>query len=265
MRRLPGITAGTMTMRILQAVLVLLLLAAPSLGRDRTQGDWSDLFEGEKKVYGSEKEEKYSWLMGPIGERENWEGHSSFMFLTWIKYTDYPKYKECYWIPFYYNLDSKIDNREKFWGFLWPGLYYYHKKDGPEELTVHIPVYFSSIKEHEWDRSILYLFWWGKTDNKNTGDRKSYNALYPFYRYTWQINDRTGQEETKFIIYPLYYYKEKKGATYERDITSPMSSAYRPFTSTIPTGGAMLEPMTRPWGSPFSRSSTATPRLMAAI
>ncbi len=192
--------------RFTAAVFLISMVALPLFGAGAGKEDWSDLFEGEKKVYGSEKEEKFPVNMGPFGEKEQWADHYSCMILSFFKYSDYPNYSRTYVLPFYYSIKSKLDNREKTWGFLWPGLYYYHRIDGARELTVHVPFYYSSLTETEKDRSILYLIWWGSTDNKNDGINNSYYGIYPLFNRSINKNVKTGYEKSKVAIYPLLFY-----------------------------------------------------------
>lgn len=63
--------------------------------------EWEDLNDSEYKIYGSEKEEKYT-IKNLFVEQEKWENHYSLMVLWLYKYTDYPKYKSYRVLPFYY-------------------------------------------------------------------------------------------------------------------------------------------------------------------
>jgi hypothetical protein len=135
---------------------------------DDSSKNWSDLDEGEHRIFGSEKEKKYP-INAFIIEKEEWNNHYSFMFLWLYKYTDYPKYRSLRVIPIWYQLESKIDNRVK---TVIPVLFYYHRIDGEAELTV-TPLYYSNLKRAESDRAILYLLWWGS-------ERGDYSRSYFF-------------------------------------------------------------------------------------
>ncbi len=159
--------------------------------------DWSDLDEGEHKIYGSEKEEKYP-INAFVIEKEEWENHYSFMAFWIFNNTDYPKYTSFRILPFYYNLKSKIDNREK---TILPILLGYYRKDGPEKLLVTLP-YYSYINEDESERSVLYLFWWGR---EGAHYQKSYEFFAPILYYHSQGQRKDGKERTSVRISPLFY------------------------------------------------------------
>ncbi len=132
--------------------------------------EWKDLFEGEHKLYGSEKEDKY-----PINsffiEKEKWNGHYSLMAFWFYKSINYPKYTSLRVFPFYYDLESKIDNRSKMILFLpYP---YYRKVNGDERFAIDILGYSYKNKDQE-DKSYGYLWYSGF----NKKDNSSYKALF---------------------------------------------------------------------------------------
>jgi hypothetical protein len=150
--------------------LLLLVSAAKPLSA-RTVGDFSDLYEGERKYYGSEKEEKYRINAGLV-EWEYWDSHDSFMALWLYRSTEYPKYSSLRLLPFWYQINSKTDNRER--TFL-PLLLYYHRLDGADDLTVSLP-YYSHITSDKSERSLFWLFWWGN-ERPNARQEKSWFSM----------------------------------------------------------------------------------------
>ncbi len=185
-------------------ILLISFSLTPLMAREKARGDWSDLYAGERKYYGSEKEEKnatYAFFL----EKENWEEHYKLMLFWLFKYTDFPRYNSLRLWPFYFSQKSKIDNRERSWGLGWPLLFYYHSIDGPEEFTLHIPVYFSSIKKNESYRSLFYLFWWGNEREERYGFNKSYVNILPFFFYKRSVNDANTNENSQLIFFPFLY------------------------------------------------------------
>jgi len=173
-------------------IIALILMLPCSLFAGRSRWDWSDLDEGEKKVYGSEKEKKFP-IDAFIVEKEEWENHYSFMAFWLFRYTDYPKYQSLRILPFWYSRGSKIDNRKE--KLILP--FYYNRIDGDTDITI-TPLYYSDKEKSEWDRSILYLFWWGEI----TGEYSSSYVFSPlFYRSEkhWESNEST----TTWVL--LYY------------------------------------------------------------
>ena len=69
-----------------------IILTIFALQNESLSRSWSDLNEGEREIYGSEREEKFP-IRTLFMEKEEWDNHYSFMFLWLYKYTDYPKYK----------------------------------------------------------------------------------------------------------------------------------------------------------------------------
>ncbi|HRG48320.1 MAG TPA: hypothetical protein PLG41_19085, partial [Leptospiraceae bacterium] len=140
--------------------------------------DWKDLEEGEiKEVYGSEKSKKYS-MSNVFGEIEKWDKHYGVRILYLYDYTDYPKYNSTQFIPFYYRINSKIDNREKF-RFL---------------------NYTSRQEKEQIDKSVLPLIYWGG----NTKTNHNYHAAFPFYSYSFTQNEAL--ENKNLILFPATYY-----------------------------------------------------------
>ncbi len=108
-----------------------LLLLPATLAAQRAPGDFSDLFAEDRKLYGSDREEKMP-VNAVFVEHERWPGHRSTMVFWLFRSTDYPRYASLYFVPFYYNIRSKQDNRRR--TFVFPLLY--DRVDGPARLTV---------------------------------------------------------------------------------------------------------------------------------
>ena len=163
-------------------------------------GDWNDLEEGEHRAYGSEKEKKYP-INAFIIEKEEWEGHYALMILGFYKNVDYPKYTYSRFFPFYSNLKSKIDNREKTWG---PLYLYYNKIEGDKETTHLFPLYYSRLQKKSADRSLLYLIWWG---NKSTYRESSYFNIYPLFYHDYSMGKEKKSRESETTFIPFFYHK----------------------------------------------------------
>jgi hypothetical protein len=157
---------------------------------------WDDLDEGEHEIYGSEKEEKFP-VKALFWEMEKWENHYSNMLFWIYKHTDYPKYKSTRFLPFYYGLDSKIDNRTM---SVWPLFLTWYETDGNiEDTTVVFPIYGSTIdtKNNNYDRRFL-LFWWGR-DYSYPPRVKHYQTLFPLSYHSSDVNEKTGDGEYLWI------------------------------------------------------------------
>ncbi len=184
---------------------VLMILAFIAAGGNRGHArDWSDLDEEEHKIFGSEKEEKYS-INAFFIEREKWENHRSLMIFWLYKSTDYPRYTSLRILPFWYRLDSKIDNRRK---TIIPLFLYYHRRDGDRHLTLS-PLYYTQYDKSSYDRSFIYLFWWGKATGPQSS--RSYFLVPPLYRSAFHRErkwyERTSVEEGSTFFSPLWYSK----------------------------------------------------------
>lgn len=174
---------------------------------------WDDLDEGEHEIYGSEKEEKYPHK-SLFWELESWENHYSNMVLWFYKHTDYPKYRSTRILPFYYGLDSKIDNRSM---TVLPLFLTWFKTDGNiETSTVIFPVYNSSIdtKNNNYDRRFL-LFWWGR-DNYSTRP-KHYQTLFPLSYHSSEVNEKTGAGEYLWVNPVFVSWRETASDTDEKE------------------------------------------------
>ncbi len=166
---------------------------------------WSDLDEGERKYYGSEKDEKYT-VNAFFVEKEDWENHYSFSLFGLYKYTDYPKYTSRRVLPFYYGLSSKIDNRKM---TVLPLALSYFETDGDEETScILYPLYYSSVDKRESDRSILLLSWWGS--ERSSWKSYSYQTFIPFFFHSSEKFFKSEREESLFISPLLNRWTESK-------------------------------------------------------
>ncbi len=174
------------------------ILTIIALQNESFPRSWSDLNEGEREIYGSEREEKFP-IRTLFMEMERWDNHYSFMLLWLYKYTDYPKYKSTRMLPFYYNLSSKIDNRER---TVLPPLLTWLERDGTEETSyIAYPLYRSRIDTNGGDRSILFLLRWGSSDYSHSTD--SYQTLIPLFYHSTDITHSSSKKESVWIN-PLF-------------------------------------------------------------
>lgn len=181
-----------MTRKKVYLIALLILFLPGALFAERSRWDWSDLDEGERKYYGSEKEKKFP-IDAFIVEKEEWENHYSFMAFWLFRYTDYPKYQSRRFFPFWYSRKSNIDNREETFFPL-----YYNRIDGDTDILI-TPLYYSDDTKNEKDRSILYLFWWGRS----TGE---YDRSYIFSLIFYRSEKRWDSDESSITwFFPLFY------------------------------------------------------------
>ena len=145
---------------------------------------WRDLDEGEHEIYGREREEKLPIRMFFI-QQEKWDAHEAFHAFWLYAYTDYPRYKSNRFLPFYYSLSSKTDNR----------------------YLLLSPVYYRELDGKESDQSLLWLYYWGNDEAK----AQSYSLFFPLYY------SRAKGEDERLLVSPLFVYA--------RDKENPKSSA----------------------------------------
>ncbi len=132
---------------------------------------WDDLDEGEVEIYGREREEKLPLRLFFV-QKEQWQDHESFHALWLYGYTDYPRYRSDRLLPFYYRLQSKVDNRYRFISPV-----FFHQRDGADN-----------------DRSLLWLYYWGEDQQKQT----NYSWLLPLY----YDSNRRAEQQSLFVSLP---------------------------------------------------------------
>jgi hypothetical protein len=186
--------------------------------------DWDDLHEEDEKIFGSEKEMKYNPDMFFL-QRESWEDHYSFMLLWLFKYTDYPKYNSLLFLPFYYRLDSKIDNRSL--SFI-PITLTYWERDGDEKFKIN-PLFVagssrSDSVEDNYSYSLLHGYTYYKNEGMALPDKSIWFPVIPLiYRssdnrgghmnigwlldYSWR-RDKNGDESIdRFWFIPFLFHE----------------------------------------------------------
>ena len=154
--------------RTVLALILLTLLTSPA-----TAGSWADLDEGEHEIYGREREEKIPIRLFFV-QKEQWENHYSFHFFFLWGTKDYPRYRSGRVFPFYYYLESKVDNR----------------------YLLLTPLYYRETDVGDRDESAAWLYYWGE----RAGPGKKYSGLLPFYYYS------TYKADSPFLLTPLFWY-----------------------------------------------------------
>lgn len=162
------------------------------------RASWEDLDAPEARVYGSEKEAKYP-INAFFFEREKWESHSSFHIFWLIRGTDYPRYESSAFLPFYYHLKSKVDNRER--SIYFPLLL--RQIDGEERITL-TPVSLFTEDASVWWNFYGWLFVrYGSKDSTSSG-----TALFPFV-----FHDSTAEKSTLTVPALLRYERTHQDTT----------------------------------------------------
>jgi hypothetical protein len=188
---------------------------------------WDDLYEKtSESLYGSEKAEKMP-VDAFIFNKEEWKDHYSVMAFWFFKYTDYPKYSSRRIIPFWYGLDSKIDNRS--FGFIPVGLTYW-ETDGSEHNRYN-PLFFdmvdtnTGLKKDRYERTNFSLLHYYEYSGEKDGsyNRTFWFPIIPiFYRnqtdtgghqnflyvldYTWNTAGNNTNID-RFWFVPLAFYR----------------------------------------------------------
>lgn len=150
---------------------LLLFLTLPDAASGRS---WHDLDEGESEIYGREREEKLPLRLFVI-QREKWEGHDALHIFWLFGYKDYPRYSSRRILPFYYRLESTIDNRR---------------------LTL-TPLGFAETDGESESSIWFWLFFRGK----DLAKKESYSGLFPLY-----YREQTGETALSYWLTPLFWY-----------------------------------------------------------
>ena len=211
-----------MNKKIIFAI-IFLLLTIPSFSASARS--WKDLHEEDKDIFGSEKEEKYP-INAFFVEKEQWANHHSLMALWLYKYTDYPRYRSTRVLPFWYSLDSKIDNRS-----LWsvPLLLTYSERDGADTFSIN-PLFISTTHtktgsedyEGRFTMSLLHYYsstvtgkketdtqWWAPIVPlvyRNSSAAGGHQNIFWLLDYAWE-KDKEHTSLTRFWAAPLYFWK----------------------------------------------------------
>ncbi|MCE9598642.1 MAG: hypothetical protein K8S54_11795, partial [Spirochaetia bacterium] len=218
-------------------IFLLFLALSSAWGQTSAQSvpheSWSDLDSQESRVYGSEKERKYP-INAFLMEKEEWEGHYSFHLFWLYRNTDYPKYKSNAILPFYYHLESKIDNRER--SIYFP--FYLGQTDA--DTTFHLtPVTLFDDSSTTW----FHLYSWiflrrGDPDVSHTallplvyigsGENEFYTSVLPLFYYDRSIS--TESKSRRLVTPILYASGYESGGRSESFSISPLH--FHSFSST---------------------------------
>ena len=198
--------------------------------------DWDDLYESKDNVFGSEKARRYNPDMFII-ERENWEGHYSFMAFWLFKYTNYPKYTSTRLLPLYFGLDSKIDNRS--FTFI-PIILTYWETDGNDRFKIN-PLFMSgnNVYDNRYQRETKFsysLLHAHKSDishgvileeslwfpiiplfYKSTDHDKKHLNIGWLFDYAWTVNQDNSTSVDRLFLLPVFY---KENDTYTNSFYS---------------------------------------------
>ncbi len=205
--------------------ITLIFSAAPLYAAEEYSRDWSDLDEEHERMYGSERTKKFR-DDAFFYQYELWEGHTSRMIFWVYKSTDYPRYEAIRFWPFYGNLKSKIDERERTWAL---SGFYYHKTDRDYDYHHIFPLYASTRYRTSIDRNILYLIQWGgkegprdtsyfnifplifsnSYESKDGKDRGGDRTIFPVWYSDWSETTSTYESKNRFQINPLWGYNSR--------------------------------------------------------
>ncbi|MCB1143785.1 MAG: hypothetical protein KDK54_16165 [Leptospiraceae bacterium] len=188
------------------------------LGLISLNGDSLEDLEKEEKteLYGSEKRKKFK-STAVFWEIEDWENHYSTKIFWIYKKTDYPRFYSKKFIPFYYSIQSKTENLNKF-----RFLNYQSSKILEREKTAFFPFYFSEKNKETNENTtlLLPLYYFSRNiyeDKKNSSfispifihesiQSKDLNREYHFSFFHFHSQNLTNKEKTNFYpILPLVY------------------------------------------------------------
>ncbi|MBL8022164.1 MAG: hypothetical protein JNM27_20990 [Leptospirales bacterium] len=221
---------------LLTFILIVILSCPGTLqAQPGPHSNWSDLDSHESRVYGSEKEKKFP-INAFFFEKEDWQDHYAWHVFWLFRKTDYPKYQSSGALPFYYHLQSKIDNRER--TIIFP--FFLQQKDADTKYSIS-PVTLFDDTESTW----FHLYGWlflrrGQKDFTHTallpliflgsGDNSEYHAVAPLYYYDSTVENQSAtrtlitpllfsrgsesdRESSSFSISPLHFYSSSKTLT----------------------------------------------------
>lgn len=212
---------------------MLLLLLSLGLASPMTARSWDDLDEGETENYGREREEKLPLRLFFV-QREKWQDHDALHIFWLYGYKDYPRYRSRRLLPFYYKLESRVDNRRLAFtpisltetdgeseSSIWFWLFF-HGEDraAKHSYSALFPFYY---REGLDDASLVYwltpLFWYSRTRHPSGGSYSfgapviplvvlnrevAYSDLTVFYIF----RHRSGEQTLSYLL-PLWYYNSR--------------------------------------------------------
>jgi len=187
------------------------LISVQRLAAQEQKKDWDDLFEEDRRIYGSEKEEKYA-INAFFVEKEEWEGHDSLMILWFFRKTDYPRYRSFRLFPFYYSIHSKIDNRRR---YITPLLY--NHTNGPETKWI-TPLNGTVI--HTWregGETRRRVTWWAPLvpltwhHVSPEGGHRNYLGLLD---YSWRNKNKKETLDRFWFVPLLFWSSGREGSSY---------------------------------------------------
>ncbi|MBM9502045.1 hypothetical protein JWG44_17450 [Leptospira sp. 201903071] len=155
---------------------------------------------------------------------ERWEGHSSIHFFWFVRYTDYPKFKQFRIFPFYNSLEAKAGNASK--SYLFP-FYSYRSVnlEGVEENTFFSPLYYRHRVEPSGGgsgyRESTRFFWVGfNSSSSGPGFEKSFSMFPGFFPLIARENELiNGVRSTSTVILPLLFFNKESSEESKTTLT----------------------------------------------
>ncbi|PJZ55265.1 hypothetical protein CH380_01810 [Leptospira adleri] len=202
---------------------LLFLFFSPALLWSQAEDPFDELVREKKEIFGSEKEEKYPLRAGFV-DWERWEGHSSVHVLWFIRYTDYPKFKQFRIFPFYNSLEAKSGNASK--SYLFP-FYSYRSlsSEGIDDRTFLSPVYYRRTVQPSGGgtgyRESTHFYWLGyNSDSSGPGFEKSFSMYPGFFPLITKENELIGGvRSASTIILPLLFFNKESSEESKTTLT----------------------------------------------
>jgi hypothetical protein len=216
-----------------QGIVFWIFLILASLFGDVMGDDFSDLKEGEEKVYGSKKREKYK-STAFFWEIEDWEGHYSETIFWVYNFTSYPKYKSTSFFPIYSQIESKIDERKKkrlfnfvtknigsdYDSYVFPFAAWGNNKIEKTDYFTLLPLFHVGFKENPEDnyfKLLTPLFYYEKnylkesnnsqTPNQEIEEREIISIIYGYH--SKKFNGKENYSHS-FPILPIIYFSKQE-------------------------------------------------------
>ncbi|MBM9578558.1 hypothetical protein JWG45_15530 [Leptospira sp. 201903070] len=192
---------------------LLILIFFPALLWSQTEDPFDELVREKKEIFGSEKEEKYPLRAGFV-DWERWNGHNSVHVLWFIRYTDYPKFKQFRIFPFYNSLEAKSGNASK--SYLFP-FYSYRSLnlEGIQDNTFLSPVFYRRTVAPSGDgpgyRESTNFYWLGyNSSSSGPGFEKSFSMFPGFFPLIAREKELIGGvKSTSTLILPLLLFNKE--------------------------------------------------------